>query len=213
MPPRRIRRKSKGYPVGKYLNTASQALAVAYAVKKLVNVEYKSLTTPLTVDPNSTGAVKAMTAIGQGDDFNQRNGRKIRLKSIRVMGIMQKHASATTSVLRIMLVRDNSGTSTQPAITDLFADAATFATGANKKGDPQSNSRFSVLLDRLIFLDDVGSIQRQIDWYSKTDFHVYFSGTGTTDEGKGAIYLFIASNEATNDPIVSVDCQIKWIDN
>ncbi len=198
---------------GRYLDTASKALTVAYAVKKLINVEYKSLTTDFTTDPSSAGAVVNMLAIAQGDDFSNRNGRKIRLKSIRVMGHVTLNASATASTLRMVLVRDNNGSTTQPAITDLFSDVGTFAANLNKLGDPQSNSRFSILMDRFMLLDSVNSSQRTIEWYRQEDFHVFFSGTGATDEGKGAVYLFIASNEAANDPVVSVDCQVKWIDN
>ena len=198
---------------GRYLDTAAKALTVAYAVKKLLNVEYKSLTTSFTVDPNSTGAVLHLTGMGQGDDFGERIGRKIRLKSINVQGSIVINASATATILRMMIVRDNNGTTTQPAITDLFASASVFATNLNKRGDPQSNSRFSVLMDKFVQLDAVRQSQVKVKHYSQQDFHVYYSGTAATDEGKGALYLFIASNEATNDPVVSVDCQIKWIDN
>jgi len=197
----------------RYLSTATKALTVAYAVKKLINVEYKSLTTDFTVDPNTTGAVVTMTNIAQGDDFDARNGRKIRLKSIRVSGHISINASATELAVRMMIIRDNSGTTARPVITDLFTDVGTFAANLNKLGDPQSNSRFSILWDKFVLLDAVFQSQKAVKWYKEEDFHVYFSGTGATDEGKGGVYLFIASNEATNDPVVSIDCQIKWIDN
>ncbi len=211
--PRRRRQPRRRRPAQSgYLDTASKALAVAYAVKKLINVEYKTLSTAFTADPNNAGAVVNLTAIAQGDGVGARSGNKCRVKYISVKGTVFLHASATQSRVRMMIVRDNNGSTTQPAITDLFADATTFAQNKNKLGDPQSNSRFSVLFDKMLMID-TRRPQYSYAWSQALDHHVFFSGSGATDEGKGHLYLFIASNEATNDPIITADAMVKWIDN
>ncbi len=196
-----------------YLDTAAKALAVAYAVRKLINVEYKTITTAFTADPNTTGAVVNLTAIAQGDTIANRQGNKIRAKYISVSGNVQINASATSSHVRMTIVRDNNGSTTQPAIGDLFPDVATFFANKNKTGDPQSNSRFSVLYDEFIMMDVVNIEQVAVRWTSSLDHHIFYTGAAATDEGKGNIYLFIASNEATNDPVVRVDAMVKFIDN
>ncbi len=219
MPNRRKGRKYGAHskystnPYSGYLDTASKALAVAYAVKKLVNVEYKTISTDFTIDPNSTGSVVNLTAIAQGDDIANRQGNKIRVKHISVSGKVAVNSAATASQVRIMIVRDNNGSTTQPAITDLFTDVATFRFNKNKLGDPQSNSRFSILMDRFFEVDSIRASDLSLRWSSSLDHHIFYTGVGATDEGKGNIYLFIASNEATNDPDVRMDAMIKFIDN
>ncbi len=196
-----------------YLDKASQALSIAYAVKKLVNVEYRSITTAFTTDPNSSGAVVNLTAIAQGDDIANRQGNKIRLKHISCRGRVGINSSATQSRLRMMIVRDNNGSTTQPAITDLFTDVTTFRNNQNKLGDPQSNSRFSILFDKYVLVDAIKQDQMSFNWSMSLDHHVFYTGTAATDEGKGNLYLFSASSEATNDPVVTIDAMIKFIDN
>ncbi len=212
MPPRRRARRRKYPQQSGYLDTAAKALTVAYAVRKLINVEYQSLNVTLTSDPSSSGAVVNFTGVGQGDDRSNRQGNKIRAKYLKVSGIVRLHASATASNVRMMIVRDNNGSTTQPAITDLFGSVANFQNGMNKIGDPQTNSRFSILWDKKIVVN-TNSPNKYFEWSSSLDHHIFYSGTAPTDEGKGNCYLFIASNEATNDPIVSASSMFKFIDN
>ncbi len=185
---------------------------VAY-LKRLINVEFKSF---LLGPPNTcstTVTISNLTAIAQGDDFLNRDGRKIRLKSISLRGNMRQNASATITRARLMVVRDNNGSTTQPVVTDLFSDAASYFGNRHKLDDPQHNSRFTVLMDRTFDLSDTGIQSYQWSWYKELDHHVYFTGTAATDEGKGHIYLFSASNEATNVPINEMDSVVKFIDN
>ncbi len=204
------RKKCKGRG---YLSTAAKALSIAYGVKKLLNIEYKSLVTTLAVDPGAAGAVTNIIPVAIGDDFDDRDGRKIKLVSIKIKGQVTMNASASDSLYRLLIVRDNNGSTTQPAITDLFTSVAIFHQNNNKLGDPQSNSRFSVLSDTWYTLNASNGTKREINIYIPISSHVFFSGSGATDEGKGAIYAFQASNEGTNDPVCNVDCMVKWIDN
>ncbi len=215
MPYKRRSRRSNRRPAksgGGYLDTASRALAVAYAVKKLINVEYHTLTTGFTQDPNSTGSVVNLTAIAQGDNVSNRQGNKIRVKYISCRGQVTLHASATNSRVRYAIVRDNNGSTTQPSIADVFVAAANFLSNNNKKGDPQANSRFSVLHDQYIYVN-TDTPTKPFKWTSSLDHHIFYTGAAATDEGKGNIYLMIISNEGTNDPIVFADAMVKWIDN
>lgn len=192
---------------------AAAALAGVRYLKKMVNVEYKSINVQWTVDPNSSGAVLLLTTIAQGDDFSQRQGRKARAHSLRIQGMVEINGSASATNVRMMVVRDNNGSTTAPAIGDLFANVGTFIANNCKIGDAQSNSRFTVLYDKFILLDAVNKSQAAINRYIKLNHHLMWTGTAATDEGKGHLWLFIGSNEATNDPVVTVLSQFKWIDN
>ncbi len=196
-----------------YLSTADKALRVALSVRKLVNVEYRSIITPFLIDPNTTGATVDLSAIAQGDDVANRQGNKVRAKYLSIRGFVAKHASATNTQLRMMVVRDNNGSTTPPTIGSLFTTVTVFRQNKNKRGDPQTNSRFSVLWDKFIILDDIKQIDAQVNFSMSLDHHIFFSGTAATDEGKGHLWLLIASSEATNDPIVTVDSMLKFIDN
>lgn len=208
---RRSKPRGPAKPRG-YLDTATQALAVAYAVKKLINVEFHTKSTVFTTDPNSTGAVVNLTAIAQGDDIDDRQGNKLRLKYISCRGEISLNSSATNSRVRYAIVRDNNGSTTQPSIADVFVSAATFLSNKNKKGDPQANSRFTVLHDQYIYVN-TDTPTKPFKWSMSLDHHVFFTGSASTDEGKGHVYLMIASNETTNDPVVFADAMVKWIDN
>ncbi len=197
----------------KTLKQLNKDLHNVQKLARLINVEFRTLTTSFTADPNSTGAVVNLTAIAQGDNIGNRQGNKIRMKHISVRGSVAINASATATRLRMMIVRDNNGSTTIPAITALFSSSGVFNQNRNKLGDPQTNSRFSIIFDKFLLLNQDGREQGAVNYSSSLDHHVYFSATASTDEGKGALYLFISSNEATNDPIVSVDCMLKWIDN
>ena len=214
MPQRRRyrRRKAMPPPQPSYLDKASQALAVAYAVRKLVNVEYKQVRRTLNADPNTSGAVINLTNVAEGTGENERNGEKIRAKHINVQGTVTLNSSATASRYRLCIVRDNNGSTTMPAITDLFESVTEFQEGKPKSGDPQSNSRFTVLFDKMYYVD-TSNRQKRINWSSSLDHHIFFTGAASTDEGKGHIYQFVASNESTNDPVCNVVSSVKYIDN
>ncbi len=183
-------------------------------LKSLLNVEFQTLNTTFPASPNTTGQVINLTAIAQGDTAQSRQGNKIRLKYLKVSGVVELHASATRSRVRMVIVRDNNGSTTIPDITDLYTSLAQFFNNRNKLGTPQSNSRFSILWDKLVLIDSSGKGPMSAVKYSQSlDHHCFFTGGATTDEGKGALYLMIASDEATNDPIVTIDSTVKWIDN
>lgn len=199
---------------GGYLDTAARALAVAYAVKKLINVEFFNFRAVFTVDPNTSGAVVNLTAIAQGDDDNDRQGNKIRAKYIQVQGNIKLNAStATDTNTRMVIVRDNNGSTSQPAISDLYSSVAAFIANKPPFKDPQSNSRFSILMDKWVNVNDISTRAKPVQWSMSLDHHIYFTGGAATDEGKGHLYLFIASSEATADPVVAITSVFRYLDN
>ena len=182
-------------------------------LKRLINVEYKSHLFGLSSVASTTPNIQNVTAIAQGDTFSQRDGNKIRSFSLSFRGHVRQNPSATLSFARVMLIRDNNGSTTQPVLADLFSDAASFYDNRHKLDDPQTNSRFTVLFDQHFGLSAVGPEILEFEWYTKLDHHIFFTGTAATDEGKGAIYSIIGSNEATNTVVVDADTVYKFIDN
>ncbi len=192
--------------------TALEALRLARSTRKLLVVEYKNHQVGLSAAPNSTGAVQHMTTIAEGDDHDDRSGRKIRLKYAEIRGTVQLHASATDSRVRLTLVRDNSGTTTAPSFTDLFASAALHLENRPKIGDAQSNARFTILMDKYIIIN-TNNLTKAFKWSKSLDMYVTFTGASATNEGKGCLYIFATSNEATNDPVLAASMHMYFIDN
>ncbi len=65
----------------------------------------------------------------------------------------------------------------------------------------------------MYYLNDNGRQQANIDLYKKLGFHVYYSGSASTDEGRNNVYAMIASNEVSNVPAATWVSQFKFIDN
>ncbi len=219
MAPRRRRarkgRRSGGTRIDPYINSAAKLAALAFTVRKLkrmINVEYHSLTTDWPA-PAQAGSVTNLSAMAQGDTNSTRTGLKIRPFSLACKGLIAINASATRSQVRAVIVQDRAGTTTPPVLGDLFNSAADMFNGQHHTSSPQVNSRFNVLYDRLFTLQDNGTQSKRVSFYKTLNGHIYYSGTAATDEGRNAIYLLVATNEATNVPAVTVDAIFKYIDN
>lgn len=169
------------------------------------------LGTTITVDPSSAGAVVGCTKVIAGDDNDERSGRQIVLKELTVQGIVTLHASATDSHIRIMVVKDKIGNTQPPSITDMFATVEQFASNKQDLGTPQVANRFQVMYDQWLVMDAGHGLTQSFKGKRKLSHVCFFTGTASTDEGTGHLYLFIASNEATNDPVVSGSVQVKWV--
>lgn len=183
-------------------------------VKRAINArEVKHVLTSFTSDPNSTGAVKPLTAVAQGIDDNDRIGDKIMPSHFEARGIVTGHASASNTQLRMMIVRDNFGTTTTPSITDLFSSAAKLVANKSQLGDEQVRARFTVIWDKFFILQTETGITKTFVVRKKlAKKAILFSGAAGTDEGKNHLYLFIGSNEATNDPIVDAGFLFYYTD-
>lgn len=204
-------KKSASKKSGSGKSVASKALALAQQNKKAIQTEIFSLSTAMTVDPNSTGTVQNLSAVGQALTAAGRTGLSIRAFSLRMKGSVQLHSSATASRVRVVVAYDRSGTTAAPAITDLFTDAGEMADNLLTIGSPQVSSRFQVISDKLYIVVTNRPIV-SFDIYKKLNKAIHFSGAGSTDEGRNNLWLFMASNEATNDPVFTGEARFKYMD-
>ncbi len=214
MPYRRKYTKHANYRnLNRGMSTAVKALTIARGVRALVNTEWKSKRTTLPTTASTTPVLTNIFSIAQGDDYDDRQGNKVRVKSIRIDGSFSKHSSFSITRGRLMLIRDNMGSTTPPTITDLFNAANQFFWGGSRKDDPQTNSRFSTLWDKKFQMSNQGPQAGFLKLFKETDFHVTWTGTAASDEGKGALYLIQGSDEATNVPNINAYAMVKYLDN
>ncbi len=192
---------------------ADKALRMVTELKKEVSPEKKSILTPLAATSTTTAVITNMTAIAQGNDLDARTANKIKMWSIRAQGTLLMSGAGTASRARLVLFRDNNGSTTLPVIGDIWADSATFTAGRPRRNDPQNMSRFTVLYDEMFLMSDNGQQHARVDMYRRISSAVYFSGTAATDEGKGHLYFIQGSNEGTNLVGTSVGVITRYIDN
>lgn len=99
----------------------------------------------------STMDLALMNATSVGSNINNRLGRKIRMRSLRVLGTVQQFQNGTTPVddfCRIMLIYDRQPNGAVPAQADIFQcidTAGTTSTGSFTFLNPSNFERFVIL--------------------------------------------------------------------
>ncbi len=165
--------------------------------------------------PSTTAVVQNVSFVAQGDDVSQRHGRKIHAKSVSIRGSITKQSSATGTKVRMMLFRDNLGTTTAPTLADLFTDEDDFFDNRHRIINEQPMKRFSILWDKMIYLNENFDGNVPVSGFSfskKLNHSILYTGTAATDEGKNSIWFMSGSNEGTNIPAVTGDIVFRYSD-
>lgn len=174
--------------------------------------ELKDITTTFTADPNTTGTVQNLTAIAQGLTDATRIGNVVTLKKILLSGTVSIHASAAHSEVRMVIVQAITGTTSQPVITDLWSSVNFFVNNGLQTINSQLSREFRIIWDRHIVVSSNTNQIFAFKLQKRLNHKVVFTGAGATDEGIGHFYLFMGSNEATNDPDVSAAVTLQYAD-
>ncbi len=165
--------------------------------------------------PTTTATVQLVSSTATGDDISSRDGRKIHAESIEISGVVSKHSTSVFSLYRMVLVRDNLGTSDAPILTDIFLDENDFFSNHPRLKNPQPMKRFTILWDKFIPLNENFDGQNQVKAFhmkKKLNFDIYYSGTSATDEGKNSLWLIQGSDEGTNIPTVNAGFVMQYSD-
>jgi len=209
----RKRRYHRRSTVGGYANMAFKAFKLAKYLSTMINCEVKKYDVSDTVAAvDTTGNVIHLNPVAQGDTDDTRDGNSILSKSIAVKLQCGKHASATASILRAMLVVDTQQVAdTAPTVADILD-----STGNKVSAFLNSNSvgRFKILQDKRFQLTSTTLIERFISFgASLKGMHCRFNGTAGTDMQKNAVYLVLVSDEAANCPSVQYTSRYSFYDN
>ncbi len=218
--PRQYRKKrykrSKRSSYGGYLTTASKALSVAYAVKRLVNVEFKHKNVQvLGTAVTDAGLITNVTFLSQGDTSTTRDGGSVKFTSFRLSYSLAINASAVTSIVRVLIVHDKQTNQAQFALADLLFDA-TIVDALFSPPNINNASRFNILYDKLHPLTIDGSnalvtrtIHRKLNMKTRYD-----ANDGTiADLTQDSISVIFISDQVTNDPNVNFNWRSRFIDN
>lgn len=182
-------------------------------VKSVINVENNRKDTSITLNPstqvNATGS--DLNAIAQGDDIGARTGRSILANSVIVNYSLIKHASASQTFVRLVLVCDkkpDTGNANYGEIYGVGANYQSFIDRANGADD-----RFIILKSKTIALDANHTLESGKFKLSLKGVHVRYDGTAATDFETNRIMIVAISNESTNTPTVFIDSRFTYSDN
>jgi len=173
--------------------------------------------TSTAYEATTTGSVILLNGIASGDDYNQRDGRRVILDSISIKGDMF-YSSATAAhnvdIVRMMLIYDKQTNGAAPAIADVLVNA-----NADSHYNVNNLGRFDVLIDKTWSLPQVPAATASAVTFPKIKLGrsikrgTQYSGTGSSvaSIASGGLYLILIGSQAfsgTNNSIIELSVRL-----
>lgn len=189
---------------------AFSASSTANRLARVLNVEYKHYDTQIASAISSTPTVTDLTAIIQGDDVEQRNGRSIKAMSLFLQGLYTGHTSATRTTIRTVVVLDTRPDMGTPTYADVYeANSVTSLREIN-----ELQGRFRVLFDSTRNMTIASSsIVTWKKYIPLRGLHIKYDGTAAANVSQNGLYLMQISTEPTNTPSQSTEVRLRYVDN
>ncbi len=218
---RKYNRKSNGRPgyrkcAKMVYGDASKALSMARHLKSMLNVEFKnhdvSVVGGTIID--GAGFINQLTNIPQGDGTSARDGANVKITSIYCKLLIDIHASATTSQVRLLLVEDKQTNQAIYTAADLLQTVVNIQSIVSPK-NLDNQFRFNVLHDKVYTLSATGTTSKYITIYKKVSKRLRFDAStpSIADLRSSSYSLLWISNEPTNAPGVSAEFRLRYVDN
>lgn len=213
MPRRKSYRKPRKF-IKSYTNRKLYQLgrSVQY-LKKVINVEYKRSLDAGTVNPSTTGDIRQMCDVAQGDSFDARDGNSVKWVHANMKGFVTKHTSATQTTVRIMLLLDKQPNGALPTLAQVLDNTYSFEPTLRPL-NVNFGSRFVLLASKMLTVD-TNMPRRQFKWFKKISHHTKYNGatSAITDVNTNSLVMVSVSSEATNTPTIDYNMQSRFIDN
>lgn len=162
---------------------------------------------------NDVPGIVALNLCATGSDYTNRNGRKIIMEEVSVLGIVRPvDATAQPTLARLLLVFDRQTNGALPAITDIL-DASTSISSWNLN----NRDRFEILEDiswpltesnvrPLVYIHDVCYALNHTTVYGGT-------GAAITDVQSGSLLLVtVGDDSAVNAGIFKFTTRVRFYD-
>lgn len=199
----------------KYINYGLKALKIAQYLKSVLNVEFKEHNVQATAEAlPTTGIITQLTNIAQGDTKSTRDGDQVKLTQIYVNGIIQKHASATATSVRILLVMDKQTNGAIYTLADLLEDTSA-SDNIVSANNLDNKFRFKVLYDKVFNVSNSGESRRKYKIFKKLPIKIRYDGNAgdITDITSWSLSLVAIADEATNTPGHTFFARLRFVDN
>lgn len=143
---------------------------------------------------NTAWYVLPLSLMSQGDEYNQRNGRKVRAQSIFVRGQVKINPGATSTTVRMILFWDRSSNGQAPNPSDVMQTNADLQSPLDVDN---CGTRFIVLADRTFDLSINGTRVKSFKIFRKVRHLITYNGDDNTAPNltNGHLYLMWLSNE------------------
>ncbi len=214
-------RKKTGYLgyASSAVTTASKALAVAYGIKRLMNVEFKFHDVQLTETIISDIAtITPLTNIAQGDTAQTRDGAQVKITNLlfRYTALVTADAGeGRGQFLRVMLVHDRQTNQALFNIGDLLADTTNFDSLVSPL-NLDNKYRFRILYNKLIGLNIGGKATSHMNINKVLDMKIRFDAStpSIADLTSNSLSVVLISNgDANTGPIVTFFSRVRYVDN
>lgn len=195
--------------------TIALAKQVRKNTRQLASKEIGRVRIVMDATPDTTAVMQNVSFIAQGDDVGTRHGRKIHAKHVSISGSIVKNTVSQANGVRMILFRDNLGTTTAPTLADLFADENDLFQNQHRLINEQPTKRFTILWDKFFALNEGFDGQTTLvpfKFSKKLNFDILYTGVAATDEGKNSLWFLSGSDEASNVPAVRGDIVFKYSD-
>lgn len=195
------------------VNKADKALSLAkYAVRSL-NVEVKSVTKSVTAQSvGTTGVIFNLAEIPQGDGFNNRDGRSVKIQQLNMKGTMTIDPTVQQTRMRILIVKKIDNNLTLPTIGEVLDSSI-----INSLRNLNNTDNLKVLSDKRYAIDQstnsniLWSINKQMSM--RQQYQIGATGGVGTNLERNGLYLIALSDQTITVPNLTFQSRVRFVDN
>lgn len=197
-------------------HVAKKAFLGVTALRGIINSEKKAfdvINSGTSIDYN--GTVVNLSAIAQGDNYNDRTGNSILAKSLQFRYTFTADATVSTTSVRVIIFQDTMSLGTVPAPGDVLTTVGASHTICSCYSRIFSlQHRFKILYDKVQGLSNTSAQLFNASEYLPLNDHIKYTGTAGTDEARNQLYvLFLSQRVTSNLPIVQYHSRLLYYDN
>ncbi len=214
-------RRIKIIKVKRGSNIARSALKIAKKALSRSSGEFKVIDVSSVgfAIPDGGGTVFQLTNVAQGDTIITRNANKTVVKMIEMKLMLKINASASSSQIRVILLKDKQTNGAVFAATEVLESVANIL-GLLSPYEVNNKQRFHIISDKVYVLNrpGVGAVvdpARYVTLKRKLNMVMHYDGTNADITGPqtNSLALLLISNEPTNEPTADLFLRTSFIDN
>lgn len=209
---RKYSRKRKMGRWGIYKAAGSQMWKDIKWLKSVVNVERKYTDVSATTTASSTPTLVLLNGLSLGDTATTRDGVSVKANSSFLNVFFSINASATTTMVRVMLLLDTQPNATAATASEVLQSSGSVISPINIT----NGKRFKIMMDKKKSMSINGTEIVRFKEFRKLGFHTRYNtaNNGTiADISTNAFYLLFMSDQATNTAAISYWHRMRFIDN
>lgn len=194
---------------------ATKAWSGVKAIRRLINVETKTISTSISETPGTTATFVCLNICSQGNDDINRTGDSVLAKSMEFNAYcLQSDANTAYDLTRVIVFYDRENRGAFPAATDLLT-----ASSLTSLSNVNNESRFVILSDRLLQTEHIGSGKKTnvitFSYVFPTGFHLRWSGNvgDITDIRQNGLFIMLLAKENTNKTSFVGSARVSFYDN